>query len=239
MKRLYKASARAKNAVVTVAVVLAVVVVGVGAALAVYFALNADRTPEAPENGNDVEYMMDGGVKITHIGAYSGAFCEDGSDARVNNVAMVTVENTSEEYIQLMHFTVTGSSGARYEFELTTLFPGEKMVVLEKNRAGYRADSSITSARVTSRAVFAEIPSLHTDVFRLAYDGGTIRVKNLTDREISSGRVCFKQYADGVWFGGITYSMSFSALKPGEEVVLRSTHFVEEKSQMIFVSYAK
>ena len=61
------------------------------------------------------------GFSIVGIGAYNGAYVEDGSDEYVDNVMMVVIENKGERNIQLAEFNING----KYEFELTTLLPQE------------------------------------------------------------------------------------------------------------------
>ena len=179
------------------------------------------------------------GIQVISIGNYAGRFVEDGSDEMVNGIPVVTVENTGRDAVQLMNFTFTTQSGTRYEFGLTTLFPGEKMAVLEKNRTAFDMTEKVVSWSVDDYAVFREMPTLCTDRFLLVCADNTIRVKNISDQAVSSGRVMYKNESNGMLFGGITYMASFPELAPGAEVVLNSAHFVNGESRIVFVTYAE
>ena len=179
------------------------------------------------------------GVDITQIGTYAGYYVEDGSDEIVSGTAVVIVENNSDDDIQLLNFTVCTESGNEYEFELTTLFSGERTTVIEKNRKNFDIEDPVVSVQKNHLAVFAEKPSLHQDTFRLVISGNTIIVKNITDKPISAGRVFFKNISDDLLIGGITYMVSFENLAPDAEIALSSTHFREGQSRIMFVSYAE
>lgn len=201
-----------------------------------------DTVPSDSASGEWTEFTtvpLGSGINVVAISRYAGFYVEDGSDEIVSDIPVITVENTGSDAVQFMNFTLTAASGTEYEFELTTLLPGEKMTVLEKNRAVMEAGTAIASASVNAYAVFNEIPSLHTEIFDLTCSDNKLIVKNISDKTVSAGKIFYKNMSGDLLVGGITYMNSFSDLAPGEEIALAPAHFMDGKSRIIFVTYAE
>ena len=179
------------------------------------------------------------GLMITEARRYAGIFMEDGTDQIVDSVMMLMVENNSEAYIQLAGITVYDTEGTPYNFQLTTLFPGEKAALLELDRALWDESIQIVSAELTSLALFDEAPSMHPDLMEFQREDYQLRVKNISDQAFSGGRVCYKSVSGDIYIGGITYTVTIPALAPGEETTLSARHYLEGGSRLIFVTYAE
>lgn len=178
------------------------------------------------------------GINIISLSNYAGYYVEDGSDEIVSDIPVVTVENTGSDAVQYMNFSLSAADGTTYEFELTTLLPGQTMTVLEKNRAALKADAQMISAAVNNYAVFSEEPSMHTDIFQLSCIGNTLTVKNISNQTISSAKVFYKNMSGDLLIGGITYMVSGPELAPGAEVTIKPSHFADGESRILFVTYA-
>ena len=175
------------------------------------------------------------GFSIVGIGAYNGAYVEDGSDEYVDNVMMVVIENKGERNIQLAEFNING----KYEFELTTLLPQETIIVLEKNRQEYSPDLTITSTELESFAVFEEKPSMHEEYLEISGDDSLLTINNVSNKDFPGGKVFYKNVADGKLLGGITYSAAIPELKAGQGIKMSVNHYMKEFSELIFVTYAE
>ena len=219
------------------AVVVAALIIG-----AVLLSLKGK--PEEPENGEgeqsaEFPINLGNGVTVTGITTYAGMFVEDGSDAIVSGIPVVTLENKGDTAVQYLSFTLTMSDGEKYSFDLTTLLPGEKCTVLEKTQAAYNPEAEVAAAEVNGFAAFGEEPSLHEDVFEITYSGNTISVKNISGAKVSAGRVFYKNRMGDLLIGGITYMASFSELDAGESISIVANHFSEGNSRIVFVTYAE
>lgn len=199
-----------------------------------------DKSGSGSGNGeeNGSVFSMEHGIEVLNFGGYAGAFVEDGSNEPVENVTAITLENRGDDYIQLMRFAVTTDNGDRYVFELTTLFPGEKMTVMETDKKAFTGGDFAT-AEIIAYTPFAAEPSMCEDVFAVETGDGTITVKNISEETVSAGRVFYKNYVNGTYIGGITYMSSFENLEPGASSSLYAAHFSGENSRAVFVTYAE
>lgn len=190
-----------------------------------------------PESFNEINLGSD--IIVTDVSAYTGKFVEDGSDELVSGIPVATVENKGSEEIQLLRFALSDEAGQTYSFELTTLLPGARMTVLEKERKPLDTSAKITSGKVEGCAVFEETPSLHPDHLMLLCQENSITVRNVGEENLPTGRVFYKNVMDELLIGGITYMVSFPELAPDEEITLTPTHFNDDSSRIMFVTYAE
>lgn len=179
------------------------------------------------------------GIIIQEVKSYAGKYLEDGSDEIVSNVMALLVKNDTEESIQLADLSVADKAGNTYEFRITTLLPGQEMLVLENNRAIYDATVELDSVDITSLALFSETPSLHEDIFEIQGTDNLITIKNISEETISAARICYKNISSDIYIGGITYTVSIPQLLPGETLNMPTRHFTEDASEVVFVTYAK
>ena len=91
--------------------------------------------------GNDLE--------IVSTGRYAGLFVEDGSDETVSDVFCIRVKNTGSTGVQYAHITLT-RGGECYEFDITTLLPGETVQALELSRQTLPEKPAELTAAVTT-----------------------------------------------------------------------------------------
>lgn len=206
-----------------------------------------DTTPENTTSGNSAQaaenvfqpIYTSAGIVIEEVKSYAGKYLEDGSDEIVSNVMALQVKNETEESIQLADMSVADAEGNNYEFRITTLLPGQEMLILENNRVAYDETTEIVSAEITSLALFSEEPDLHENLFDIQTADNLITIKNISEETISAARVCYKNISGDIYIGGITYTVSIPELAPGESVDLPTRHFTEDASEVVFVTYAR
>lgn len=192
-------------------------------------------TTEAPvtEPGTLVD-----GIMASDVFAYTGAYFEDGSDENVENCAAVYITNTSERYIRYAGIAVN-TAGHSFAFEFTTLFPGETVMVLDKNRSVCYGEYENTGFTVNDEIDFAEAPSLYGDRFTIIADGTNMSLVNNTDKSYDDVYVYYK-IADGKnsYRGGITYRVNFDTVNAGETKTQSSAH-LSENSAMMFITFGQ
>ena len=179
------------------------------------------------------------GIIIQEVKSYAGKYLEDGSDEVVSNVMSLLIKNDTEEAIQLADLSVADKAGNTYEFRITTLLPGQELLVLENNRAVYDATVELDSVDITSLALFSEEPSLHEDIFEIQGSDNLITIKNISEETISAARICYKNISGDIYIGGITYTVSIPQLLAGETLNMQTRHFTEDASEVVFLTYAK
>lgn len=175
------------------------------------------------------------GLDVLRYGRYIGLYMEDGSDVFVENVMMIEVCNTSELAIQYAKITVTGPAGDA-TFVLTTLLPGQTIVVLEADKKVYSEQDIYTEARLDNLAVFTEEISLHEDKIQIQPLEGGFNITNISGEDIT-GQICiyFKDVSGDVLYGGITYVTRLDGLAAGEIRQVMSSNFTGENSRIMFV----
>ena len=177
------------------------------------------------------------GVFITDFLPFTGAFMEDRTDEVVTDVLAIKVTNTGGEYIQLMDITLTAGE-VNAEFSLSTLFPGETAVVLEKNRMAFSTAPEFTQAAADSVALFDGHPGMAEDKLEIQCLEGVINITNISGEDIPGDiLVYYKNCISGIYYGGITYRLRVEGgLKAGEIRQGAAAHFDPSNSAVVFVT---
>lgn len=177
------------------------------------------------------------GVTITGFLPYTGAFMEDRTDEVVTDVLAIQVTNSGEEYIQTMDITLTAGE-TQAQFSLSTLFPGETAVVLEKSRMAYSTAPHFEQAQTSGVALFDGHPGMCQDRLEIQSLNGVINVTNISGEDITGDiLIYYKNYVSGIYYGGITYRLRIEGgLKAGEIRQGSAAHFNPDNSTVVFVT---
>lgn len=187
-----------------------------------------------------VSFVLSQGLEITGLGSYTGVYMEDGSNELVSDILMIRVTNTADASVQYAQITLSGGAGEAH-FTLSTLKPGETAVLLEMNRKPYSAAVRYDSAEASNVAVFPEEPVCHEDRIRIQPLDGGFNITNISDEDITGDIVVyFKNYANGLYYGGITYRGRIEGgLRAGELRQIMSANFSAEGTAVVFVTIAE
>ena len=234
---------RSKESKLWLFFIVLLVVVIVSALLVLIFdgQKRGGRQEEASDTGfgfsaGETEIDLGNGIVITGIGRYAGMYMEDSTNEPVSGVLMIFVTNRSEKTLQYGEITLWGTNDAH--FSISTLSPGANMVALETSRLPYAADGGYTSGTLSSVVFFDAEPTLCGDKLWIETLDKTFQITNITDSQIEGDIVIYyKNYRDGVFYGGITYRVRLSGgLKPGETRQVFSSHYTVSGSQIVFVT---
>lgn len=176
------------------------------------------------------------GLDIVRYGKYIGLYMEDGTDDFVSNVMMILVANNTQTPVQYAKIILTGPAGDA-EFALTTLMPGESVVVLEASRKPYTDQDIYTEAKLENLAAFDEIPTCMEDQLLIEPLDGGFNITNISGEDITGEiAVYFKDMAGDVLYGGITYVCRIQGgMKAGEVRQIMSANFNQSGSRVVFV----
>jgi len=185
-------------------------------------------------------FSLPNDLEVTKMGAYTGLYMEDGSDDLVSGVMMIIVQNNGDQALQYAEITLSGPVGDA-RFKLSTLKPGEQMVVLEADRKAYQKTDVYTDAVSDKVAVFGEPISLQEDKLQIQPLEGGFNITNISGQDISGKiTVYFKDFADDMLYGGITYRGNIEGgLKAGEIRQIMSGNFSASGSRVVFVTIAE
>lgn len=187
------------------------------------------------ENVQDVTIDLGYGMTVTDIGSYTGAYVEDGSNEVVSGVLMAVVTNNGTQTVQYAQFQLTDGEKTA-DFSLSTLPPGESVVVLEQSRMGYAA--GLTQATVQNVAIFQAEPTLCQDKIKIQALDGALNITNISGEDIAGNVVIYyKNSSADMLYGGITYRVVISGgMKAGEIRQGTAAHFSTSGSRIMFVT---
>lgn len=177
--------------------------------------------------------------QILNIGRYTGGFFEDGSDERVANVLAILVKNTGDSMFEFLELRFADDDGNEYIFDISTLQPGKKCLVLESNQTVY--DDGVNLSLQEIIPVYKEDVDMMTDEisFSVEYSNDSaaaeITVTNIGERDIDTVYLCYKTVENGIYIGGITYRTTFEGLAPGESLSNVVSHFYEGSSNIVMI----
>lgn len=173
-------------------------------------------------------------LTIEKMAPYNGMFVEDGSNANIENVAMLLVKNNGDfpvEYTQIR--VVCGQE--ELLFDISALPAGEKLVVQEKTgKTILASDATSASALVVQRA---DMEMSESKVQVIDNGDNTLTVKNLTNETISTVRVFYKYYMENeqLFVGGIAFTVRISRLGAGASVTVQPSHYTSQTSRVVMV----
>lgn len=196
-----------------------------------------DPSEELPpeDTGASFPYQIpEYGLVIEKMAPYSGLFVEDGSNASIENVAMLMVYNGGSTPVEYTQIRVMCGQQA-LTFDISALPVGERLVVQEKT------GKTITDSKADSVSVLVvERADMEMSAGKVkVVDNGdnTLTVQNLTDEMIPTVRVFYKYYmeAEDLFVGGIAFTVRITRLGAGASVSVRPSHYTSNTSCVVMV----
>lgn len=173
-------------------------------------------------------------LQAVQLAAYEGPFWEDGTAEEVVDVAALVLENTGSHVVSEGAVVLDWGTD-RMVFELSWLLPGERVVVLEKERKLFR---TMRDARIygwTTTLYPKQIGAVTVEE-----TGDTeLSFVNHTSDTIPGAAAMFKHYdvRSGMYIGGITYTMEVSQLQPGEVRSVTPWRYTSGYSRVVWVQW--
>lgn len=204
---------------------------------------NQERNADQKEMQTSIlkeEIDLGENLKLTDISETTGEFPEDGSDELIEKMLMATFVNEGENTIQYSVVQITIGEEV-FSFEFSTLPAGKSVCVFEANKKSLSSKARNISAKAEYIAYFQEEPSLYEDELGITVTDGTIKVQNISGREIDKEiSVFYKNVSGDTFIGGITYRLRVPAgLAAGEEYQGSARHVSEKMTKVMFVTYGE
>ena len=196
-----------------------------------------ETSPTVLSTVEDVSVNLGSDISITKIGAYTGAFVEDGSNEVLSGVLMLMIVNEGEEAVEYAELVMPTDTGDAH-FSVSTLLPGTTMVLLEQNRMAYTGNEQVEQIQVSSVAMFNRELSMCEDQLKLQILDGAINVTNISGKDIEGDVVIYyKNYAQDIYYGGITYRLRIQGgIQANEVKQMTASHFSGSGSRVVFVT---
>lgn len=189
------------------------------------------------EDLEDAESDEFKGLQVVKVGSYSGLFLEDGSNDVLSRILMIIVKNNGDRTVQYAEIEMTDGETTAY-FSLSTLPPGESVVLLEKNRMSYADGKDLTEATMKNVALYQQEPTLCEDLLKIQELNGFLNVTNISGEDIDGDIVIYyKNAASDLLYGGITYRITIKGgLVKGELRQIAAKHFTPKGSRIMWVT---
>lgn len=188
----------------------------------------------------DGEIVVNEELRIMEIGAYAGRYVEDASNDEVSDVVSIMVVNTGERVVQYAEITLYYEGGECF-FPLSTLKPGDSVLVLEANKKLYDETIEYSGMSVESVAYFEGDLNVFEDTFTIQPLDGGFNITNISEEDVAGEIVIyFKNRVDDIYLGGITYRGRVEGgLKAGEIRQIMTDNFSESETEVMFIEIIK
>lgn len=170
-------------------------------------------------------------MRALQLVRYEGPFWEDDSETEVVDTAALLIENTGG-YLSA-GAVVLEWEDTRMVFELYDIPPGEKVLVLEKDRHQFRRDVPASCYGWETEA-YTENPG-HVTVEDAG--GMCLYITNCTDGVLPVVQICYKSCdpGSGMFIGGISFRVEVRDLLPGERRQISPYHYASGSSRVVQV----
>lgn len=206
----------------------------IGAA-AQYTLLRVPQTPTEPESSllNLPCPVEDTGLVASCLASYDGPYLEDGSDDEVIGVAALVIENVSDLLIS-RGAVILLQKDRHLVFEFTALPPGASVLVLEKSRQLYYAESPEACWGWAQK----EYPENTGAVTVWESGSKSLNIRNMSGCALKGVVVLFKNFdaESGMYIGGISYPVCAEHLAAGEERTVSPFKYVRNYSRVVYLS---
>lgn len=203
----------------------------------IHFAPSKGESSGKGENSADSPYaqIAEGKITCDSFGRYTGQYVEDGRDELVENVATVLVTNRSDEYLEYASLTFDVDGNAA-NFIVTGLPANTSAWVMDASRLTIQSGASFTYQECTSS--FRDDIDSSSDKVQLKADGNMLTATNQTGESLEEVVVYYRvMHTDGNYLGGVTYTVNYGTLKPGESSEKLAGHYSADQSEVVRVSW--
>lgn len=172
------------------------------------------------------------GLVLEKLFPYEGIFLEDGTGRKVSGVAMLQVKNGGSLPVEYCELKLS-FAGEELSFSLSALPAGATVLVQEKTGKAL-PESAPTGAVAT--VIPRDRLELSEDRVRVKDNGdGSLTVTNLTGEDLSEVRIFYKYCKEGVYLGGIAFSLRVNGLSAKKSVTLKPAHFTSGECRVVMV----
>lgn len=177
------------------------------------------------------------GMQINKIKSYSGKFVENGSDKEVSNILALEVKNTSKKDLQYGQIKLQINNKKIATFDLTNLPAGKTVTVIESTGSiSYNSGDSYKYEEATYASV-DKFP-MNENKVKVSTNGSDITVQNISNKDLGTVYVYYKNTKDNSYLGGITYRAKFENVEKSKNYTASTSHF-SDSSKIVMVDTEK
>lgn len=181
---------------------------------------NAQEKKQEKTVGITFPYKLaDGELEVDSLFQFTGTNPDCG-DEDGEDIAALTVINTSNKYLLTAAIQAELSNGNKLSFEIKDLPAGESVMVFEKNNESY--ELSDTCASLTGTTEFAEDAECMEDKLSIDVQETTITLTNIAGEDLTNLLLHCHCLVDDAYFGGLTYSYPIEGIPAGQSVTVQA-----------------
>lgn len=191
--------------------------------------------PQTGEQGISFPCQVPGyELTIEKLAPYKGMYVEDGTNATVENVAMLLVSNNGAHPIEYAQIAVQYGTETLI-FDISALPAGEKLVAQEANgKSAPEGKADKTTAMILRRANL----EMSRDKVQVTDNGdNTLTIRNTTGEMIPTVRVFYKYYMkdEDVFVGGIAFTVRITRLEANAAITIHPSHYSSKTGRVVMV----
>lgn len=187
-----------------------------------YSSSSSDSPEQSPSGTTSTTYPYtteDGSLTIQSL-FLSSVFNSDGDGELAEDVASISYENTSGQFIRSAHLQITLESGDELLFQLTDIPADSKGIAFETSSRSCNDKESITKLSVN---VEYETQDTLSNSITCDVSGIEITAKNTSGSDLSQVRIMCHCTLDGTLFGGEIFEYTIDSLPAGESTVITAS----------------
>ena len=168
-----------------------------------------------PSTNSEIQYpydIADGRIQITSLFQYSG-MNPDADWEEGENIGVLIVTNSSEEYLENLTVTATISDGSTLNFQISDLPAGQTAWAFAKDNGGFA--SNAVCVKLESQSSFVPAPDEPGTAVTAEIQGVEVNLSNGSDSLIPAGELQCHTLLNGIYFGGTSYSYPVDEIPPG------------------------
>ena len=177
----------------------------------------------------DIDNMS---ITIRAVGSYSGPYVEDGSNLNVKNTVGIVVRNNSDQMIEACVVILEASDGSLLQFVGSSIPANSDCFILEKNQYSVKDNDSFIYKDVS--VSYNENCYINNDIIEVKCQNKVFALENKSNSSYSKVYVCYKNKVNGIYFGGITYRVTYTNIEPDQIYTKAGNHF-SILSDVVFV----
>ena len=178
--------------------------------------------------------VPDSKLVIDKISSYDGVFIEDGSDEAVEGITTILLKNTGKKHLEYVELTMNRGEEV-LTFQASSIPAGATVAVQEAARAAY-VEGQYQNCYATTAAI-DKFEKSKDQVKVEELEDGSLRVTNLTKKDIPCVRLFYKLYMkdEKIYIGGITYTAKITNLAAGESQDVTPSHYSKGNSKIMMI----
>lgn len=188
------------------------------------------------ETSNYPMNVFNNDITIRMIGRYSGPFVEDGSNQNVDDVFGIVLHNNSNQMIEACFLTFENQNGTTLQFNAGSIPANSDIFVLESNRNQLLENDTIHF----QQCLCSYVDHWHefNDLVEVKCINQAFELKNLSDQNLNKIYVCYKNKVNDIYFGGITYRVTFNNIEAKQSYTKDGLHF-NMLSEVVYINGEK